>query len=54
MFNAASRGTPGISVGVAANRALEGGLDDAQVADVARVVGRLEAALAARVAGGLE
>jgi hypothetical protein len=41
-------------VGAAANRALEGGLDDAQVADVHRVVGRLEAALAARVAGGLE
>ncbi|MCZ4491690.1 MAG: hypothetical protein JWP53_621, partial [Conexibacter sp.] len=42
------------AVGAAANRALEGGLDEAQVADVARVVGRLEAALAARVAGGLE
>jgi hypothetical protein len=42
------------AVGAAANRALEGGLDTAQVEDVARVVGRLEAALAARVAGGLE
>jgi hypothetical protein len=42
------------AVGAAANRALEGGLDAEQVQDVARVVGRLEAALAARVAGGLE
>jgi hypothetical protein len=42
------------AVGAAANRALEGGLDAAQIEDVARVVGRLEAALAARVAGGLE
>jgi hypothetical protein len=42
------------AVGAAANRALEGGLDAAQVVDVERVVGRLEAALAARVAGGLE
>jgi hypothetical protein len=41
-------------VGAAANRALEGGLDDAQIADVERVVGRLEAALAARVASGLD
>jgi len=41
-------------VAAAANRALEGGLDDAQIADVEHVVARLEAALAARVAGGLE
>ncbi|MCW2985922.1 MAG: hypothetical protein JWR63_3492, partial [Conexibacter sp.] len=34
--------------------ALEGGLDDAQIEDVARVLRRLEAALTARVAGGLE
>jgi hypothetical protein len=42
------------AVAAAANRALEGGLDDAQIADVRRVTGRLEAALAARIAGGLE
>jgi hypothetical protein len=42
------------AVAGAANRALEGGLDDRQIADVRRVVGRLEALLAARVAGGLE
>jgi hypothetical protein len=42
------------AVAGAANRALEGGLDDAQIADVARVIGRLEAVLAARLAGGLE
>jgi hypothetical protein len=42
------------AVAGAANRAVEGGLDEAQIADVERVVGRLEAALAARVAGGLE
>jgi hypothetical protein len=41
-------------VGAAANRALEGGLEAEQIADVERVVGRLEAALAARVAQGLE
>jgi hypothetical protein len=41
-------------VAAAANRALEGGLEDEQVQDVARVLGRLEAALAARVAAGLE
>ncbi|HEY6763012.1 MAG TPA: hypothetical protein VI318_26155, partial [Baekduia sp.] len=40
------------AVAAAANRALEGGLDPAQIADVERVVERLEAALAARVAGG--
>jgi hypothetical protein len=38
----------------AANRALEGGLEADQIAAVAHVVARLEAALAARVAGGLE
>ena len=37
------------AVGAAANAALEGGLDDGQAADVERVVGRLEAALRARV-----
>jgi hypothetical protein len=42
------------AVGAAANRALEGGLDAEQIADVERIVGRLEAALTARVAGGLE
>jgi hypothetical protein len=42
------------AVGAAANRALEGGLSEQQIADVAHVVARLEAALAARVAGGLE
>jgi hypothetical protein len=42
------------AVAAAANRALEGGLDAAQIADVEHVVARLEAALAARVAGGLE
>jgi hypothetical protein len=42
------------AVGAAANRALQGGLDTAQIEDVTRVVGRLEAILAARVAGGLE
>jgi hypothetical protein len=42
------------AVAGAANRALEGGLEPAQIADVERVVGRLEAAIAARVAGGLE
>jgi hypothetical protein len=41
-------------VGAAANRALEGGLDAEQIEDVARVLGRLEAALIARVAGGLD
>jgi len=41
-------------VGAAANRALEGGLDPGQIADVEHAVARLEAALAARVAGGLE
>jgi hypothetical protein len=42
------------AVGAAANSALQGGLDAEQAADVARVVQRLEAALAARVAGGLD
>jgi hypothetical protein len=41
-------------VGAAANRALEGGLDAEQIEDVGRVLRRLEAALTARVAGGLE
>jgi hypothetical protein len=42
------------AVAAAANRALEGGLDAAQVDDVARILDRLEAALTARVAAGLE
>jgi hypothetical protein len=42
------------AVAAAANRALESGLDAGQIADVERVVDRLEAALAARLAGGLE
>jgi hypothetical protein len=42
------------AVAAAANRALEGGLEEAQIEDVARVIRRLEAALAARVAGGIE
>jgi hypothetical protein len=42
------------AVGAAANRALEGGLEAGQIAEVERVVDRLEAALAARVAQGLE
>jgi len=42
------------AVGAAANRALEGGLDAEQIEDVSRVLGRLEAALTVRVAGGLE
>jgi hypothetical protein len=41
-------------VGDAANRALQGGLEEHQVEDVARVLQRVEAALAARTAGGLE
>jgi hypothetical protein len=41
-------------VGAAANRALEGGLEAEQIADVGRVLSRVEAALLARVAGGLE
>ena len=39
------------SVGAAANAALQGGLDDETVADVERIVGRLEAAMRARAAG---
>jgi hypothetical protein len=42
------------AVGAAANRALEGGLDAKQIAAVTEIVGRLEAALVARVAGGLD
>ena len=45
-----ARGT----VGDAANAALQGGLDDARTADVARILGRLEAALRARIAAGLD
>jgi len=40
-------------VGDAANRALQGGLDDETVADVERVVGRVEAALRVRTTVGL-
>jgi hypothetical protein len=50
---AALRGERG-AVAAAADRALEGGLDTGQLQDVDRVVRRLEAALAARVAGGFE
>lgn len=42
------------AVGAAANAALQGGLDDATAADVERVLARLEAALRARVAGGID
>ncbi|HET8536191.1 MAG TPA: hypothetical protein VFL73_03325 [Solirubrobacteraceae bacterium] len=45
-----ARGT----VGDAANAALQGGLDDARTADVERVLSRLEAALRARIAAGLD
>jgi hypothetical protein len=41
-------------VAAAANRALQGGLEAEQVAAVEHAVARVEAALAARVAGGLE
>jgi hypothetical protein len=40
------------AVGAAANSALENGLDASQIADVRRVVTRLEAALVARLAAG--
>jgi len=42
------------TVGAVANRALEGGLDATQIEDLARVLRRLEAALTARVAGGMD
>lgn len=42
------------AVAAAANRALEGGLDAKQIEAVAEIVGRIEAALAARTAGGLD
>jgi hypothetical protein len=42
------------AVGAAANAALQGGLDDASIADVERVLGRLEAALRARTALGFD
>jgi hypothetical protein len=42
------------TVGAVANRALEGGLDAAQIEDLARILRRLEAALTARVAGGMD
>lgn len=41
-------------VGAAANRALQGQLDAGEEAAVARVLGRIEAALRARTAGGFE
>jgi hypothetical protein len=47
---AASRG----EVGAVANRALQGGLDPEEEEVVDRVLGRLEAALRARTAGGIE
>jgi len=40
-------------VGAVANAALHGGLDDAQIAFIAAVLGRIEAALRARTAGGV-
>jgi hypothetical protein len=42
------------AVGAAANAALQGGLDDASIADVERVLGRLEAVLRARTALGFD
>lgn len=42
------------TVGEAANAALQGGLDDETIADVARIVGRIEAALRARTAAGFD
>jgi len=42
------------AVGDAANAAVQGGLDDAAIADVERVLKRLEAALRARTALGIE
>lgn len=42
------------AVGAAANRALEGGLDDETAADVARIVGLVEGALRARTISGFE
>lgn len=41
-------------VGAAANRALQGQLDEREEASVRRVLGRVEAALRARTAGGIE
>jgi len=40
-------------VGAVANAALEGGLDDAQIAFIGEVLARIEAALRARTAGGV-
>jgi hypothetical protein len=42
------------AVGAAANAALQGGLDDTSIAEVERVLGRLEAALRARTALGFD
>jgi hypothetical protein len=42
------------AVASAANRALEGGLDAKQIAAVTEILGRVEATLAARTAGGLD
>ncbi|HET6508300.1 MAG TPA: hypothetical protein VFG42_16020 [Baekduia sp.] len=42
------------AVAGAANRALEGGLDAKQIAAVSEILSRVEAALAARTAGGLD
>lgn len=42
------------AVAGAANRALEGGLDARQIAAVAEILARVESALAARTAGGLD
>ena len=42
------------AVGAAANAALQGGIDDSTTTEVDDILGRLEAALRARVASGLE
>lgn len=42
------------AVAAAANRALEGGLDARQIAAITEILARVEAALAARTAGGLD
>jgi hypothetical protein len=41
-------------VGAAANAALQGGLDDSTTSEVAQILDRLEAALRARIASGLD
>jgi len=41
------------AVGAAANRALEGGLDEATIGEISKALTRIEAALRARTAGGI-